>query len=158
MAGDEMAGKLPTMSLKAIGVVRNEVKEVSSAQGDWWTGLDSEIVIDPGLTEALDGLEGFSHIIVLFWMHRLTGGEMPLKVHPRHKPELPLTGLFATRTPNRPSRIGLTVVRLVHRQGNILGVRSLDALDGSPVIDIKPYIPVADLADDARVPPWIINQ
>ncbi len=153
-----MTGGLPTMSLKAIGVVRNEVKERPQDQGDWWTRLDSEIVIDPALTEALDGLEGFSHIIVLFWMHRLTEKEMPLKIHPMRKPELPLTGILATRTPNRPSRIGMTVVRLLYRQGNILGVKDLDVLDGTPVIDIKPYIPIADLADDARVPSWITSR
>ncbi|MFC1874385.1 tRNA (N6-threonylcarbamoyladenosine(37)-N6)-methyltransferase TrmO [Chloroflexota bacterium] len=150
-----MTSELPTMTVKAIGVVRNEVKEKPQNRGDWWTGLDSEIVIDPALTEALDGLDGFSHIIVLFWMHRLPEKEMPLKVHPMRKQELPLTGILATRAPNRPSRIGMTVVRLLHRQGNILGVRDFDALDGTPVIDIKPYIPIADLVDDTRVPPWI---
>ena len=150
-----MTGELPTMTIKAIGVVRNEVKERPSGQGDWWTELHSEIIIHPSLTEALDGLEGFSHIIILFWMHRLGDEEMPLKIHPMRKQELPLTGLFATRTPNRPNRIGETTVRLIYRRGNILGVRGLDALDGTPVIDIKPYIPVADLVDDARAPKWI---
>ena len=158
MAGEEMADELPTMSVKAIGIVRNEVKERPSAQGDWWTELDSEIVIAPGLTEGLDGLDGFSHIIVLYWMHRLAEEEMPLKIHPMRRQELPLVGLFATHTPNRPSRIGMTTVRLLHRQGNILGVRGLDAIDGTLVIDIKPYLPGSDSADDARVPQWITKR
>lgn len=153
-----MTSELPAISLTAIGIVRNKVSERPQGQADWWTELDSEIVINPGLTEALDGLEEFSHIIVLYWMHRLTAEEMPLKIHPMRKQELPLTGLFATRTPNRPNPVGETAVKLLHRQGNILTVRGLDAFDGSPVIDIKPYIPIADFQGDARVPQWITKR
>ncbi len=152
-----MADELPTLTLKAIGVVRNGVKQ-QPAKCDWWAELVSELVIDKSLTEALDGLEGFSHIIVLYWMHRVTPGEMPLKVHPRGNRELPLVGLFAARTPNRPNRIGKATVRLLQRQGNILRVKGLDALDGSPVIDIKPYIPGYDSAGDVKVPQWITNR
>ena len=146
------------MTLKAIGIVRNEVKERPPAEGDWWAETVSEIVIDPGLTEALDGLEDFSHIIVLYWMHLIVSPEVPLKIHPRGRIELPLTGLFAARTPNRPNRIGKATVRLLNRQGNILMVKGLDALDGSPVIDIKPYLPGYDSAADAAVPRWITNR
>lgn len=153
-----MTSELPAISLTAIGIVRNKVSERPQGQADWWTELESEIVINPGLTEALDGLEEFSHIIVLYWMHRLTAEEMPLKIHPMRKQELPLTGLFATRTPNRPNPVGETAVKLLHRQGNILTVRGLDAFDGSPVIDIKPYIPIADSQGDARVPQWITKR
>jgi tRNA-Thr(GGU) m(6)t(6)A37 methyltransferase TsaA len=117
----------------------------------------SEIVLDGSLTEALDGLEQFSHIIVLFWLHRITESETPLKIHPMRRAEIPLTGLFATRTPNRPNRIGVTIVKLLERKGNILKVKGLDALDGSPVLDIKPYIPKADLISDAEVPKWADN-
>ncbi len=149
-----MPDKLPAMTLRAIGVVRNEVKDRPAARGDWWSEIVSEIVIDASLTEALDGLEEFSHIIVLWWMHRLTEKEMPLKIHPMRRQELPLVGLFVARTPNRPNRIGKTTVRLLQRQGNVLRVKGLDALDGTPVIDIKPYIPGYDSAEDARVPQW----
>ena len=152
-----MADNFPPINLKAIGTVRNEVKQPTD-KDNWWQELVSEIVIEPGLTEALSGLEEFSHVIVLFWMHRVTDTEIPLKVHPMGQPEMPLTGLFATRTPVRPNRIGVTVARLLEREGNILRVKGLDALDESPVIDIKPYIPVADPEADAKVPQWILNQ
>ena len=152
-----MADELLTMTLKAVGVVRSEVKQ-APAEHDWWQETVSEIVIEPGFTEALDGLEDFSHIIVLWWMHRLTPGKMPLRVHPRGRQELPLRGIFAVRTPNRPNRIGKATVRLIERDGNILRVKGLDALDSSPVIDIKPYIPGYDSVNDARVPPWITSQ
>jgi len=152
-----MAEELPPMTLKAIGVVRNEIKERPAGQ-DWWEELVSEIVIDSSLAEALDGLEDFSHIIVLYWMHRVISTQMPLKIHPRGNRELPLVGLFAARTPNRPNRIGKATVRLLQRRGNILRVKGLDALDGTPVIDIKPYLPDYDSADDAKVPQWVTKR
>ena len=151
-----MADELPTITLKAIGIVRNELKQ-PPVRIDRWEVV-SEIVIEPSLTEALDGLEEYSHITVLWWMHLLPSGEVTLKVHPMGREEFPLKGLFALRTPNRPNRIGKTTVRLLQRQGNILRVKGLEALDGSPVIDIKPYIPRYDSATDAKVPPWITNQ
>jgi len=155
MAGIEMASELTSMTLKPIGIVRKGIKR--AAKGDWEKTI-SEIVINTSLTEALDGLEEFSHIVVLYWMHQAVSGEVPLKIHPRGKQELPLLGLFATRTPNRPNRIGIATVRLLERQGNILRVEGLDAIDGTPVIDIKPYIPGYDSVANTRVPPWITSR
>ena len=151
-----MANELPTMTLKAIGIVRNELKQATVRRDRW--EVVSEIVINSSLTEALDGLEEYSHIIVLWWMHLIPSGEVPLKVHPMGRKEFPRKGLFALRTPNRPNRVGKTTVRLLQRQGNILKVKGLEALDGSPVIDIKPYLPRYDSVADARVPPWITNR
>ena len=152
-----MANELPAMLLKAIGIVRNEIKQKPPV-GYEWEKVVSEIVIDSSLTEALDGLEEFSHIIVLYWMHQAASGKAPLKVHPMRREELPLVGLFATRSPNRPNPIGKATVRLLQRQGNILRVEGLDAIDGTPVIDIKPYIPGYDSVTDTKVPQWITNQ
>ncbi len=147
-----MADELPAMTLKAIGIVRSEIKQ--PARHDWGE-IVSDIVINSNLTEALEGLEKFSHIIVLYWMYQAASGKVPLKIHPMGKQELPLTGLFATRSPNRPNRIGKATVRLLQRQGNILRVEGLDAIDGTPVIDIKPYIPGYDSAANTTVPQWI---
>ena len=142
------------MILKPIGIVKNGIEQPTDARNAWQKVV-SEIVIDSSLTEALDGLEGFSHIIVLYWMHQAASGKLPLKVHPMGRTEVPRQGIFAVRTPNRPNRIGKATVRLLQRQGNILRVEGLDALDGSPVIDIKPYLPGYDSVADARVPQWI---
>ncbi|OYT47041.1 tRNA (N6-threonylcarbamoyladenosine(37)-N6)-methyltransferase TrmO [Candidatus Bathyarchaeota archaeon ex4484_231] len=88
--------------------------------------------------EALDGIEKLTHINVLYWMHRLTEKNRgKLKVHPRGDLNRPLTGVFTTRSPVRPNPIGLTRVKLLKRKGKVLFVKGLDALDGSPVIDIK---------------------
>ncbi len=145
------------ITLKPIGIVRSEVKDIPPLDSHDWGKVISEIVIEPGLADALDGIEEFSHVVVLYWMHKIAPGEVPHKTYPMGDKKLPLTGIFATRTPHRPNRIGKTTVRLLQRQGNILRVKGLDALDGSPVIDIKPYIPKSDL-QDARVPDWIKNR
>jgi endonuclease-3 related protein len=146
-----VAIKQSRMTLKAIGTVRNEIGEPRH-QG--WEKVISEIVIDRRLAGALGGLEEFSHVKVLFWMHKASG-EVPLKIHPESKVELPLVGLFATRSPQRPNPIGETTVRLLERRGNILKVEGLDAINGTPVIDIKPYIPRGDSVARAKVPSWI---
>ena len=137
------------ITLKAIGIVRNGIKQ-RPKQG--WEKVVSDIVVNSSLTEALDRLEEFSHIIVLYWLHRAASGKVPLKIHPMGKQELPLVGLFATRSPHRPNPIGKATVRLLQRQGNILKVEGLDAIDGTPVIDIKPYLPGYDSAANATVP------
>lgn len=89
-------------------------------------------------SEGLDGIENLNHIYVLYWMNRLGGEDRKtLRVHPRGDKDKPLTGVFALRSPMRPNPIGLTRVELVKREGNNLFVKGLDALDGSPIIDIK---------------------
>jgi tRNA-Thr(GGU) m(6)t(6)A37 methyltransferase TsaA len=148
--------ELPDMTLKAIGIVRNEVKQPVRQD---WEKVVSDIVVDSSLTEALDGLEDFSHIIVVYWMHRLAAtGELPTKVHPKSRQELPLVGLFATRSPQRPNPVGVATVKLLKRRDNILKVEGLDAIDGTPVIDIKPYIPGYDSVTNTKMSPWITSQ
>ena len=153
-----MTKQPPGMSIKAIGIIRNEVKRKPES-GYTWQDIVSEIVVDSSLTEALDALEEFSHIIVLYWMHQVaTITQLPCRIHPGGNSELPLVGRFATRSPNRPNPIGKTTVKLLERQGNILKVKGLDAIDGTPLIDIKPYRPGYDSVADARVPSWVTNQ
>ena len=141
---------LLNISLKPIGQVRNEIKEPIR---HGWDKIESTIIIDPDFTASLDGLEDFSHIIVLFWMHQVIG-KAPVKVHPQRRDDLPLTGVFATRAPHRPNSIGLAVVKLLERNENVLKVAGLDAFDGSPVLDIKPYLP-GDSITEAQYPDWV---
>ncbi|MFC2002635.1 tRNA (N6-threonylcarbamoyladenosine(37)-N6)-methyltransferase TrmO [Chloroflexota bacterium] len=135
--------------------------ELSSHQEQGTVGkrLFLRYVVSDSLTEALEGLEEFSHIIVLYWMHKVAAtGELPAKVHPMGRQELPLVGLFASRSPRRPNPLGKATVRLLERRGNILKVKGLDAIDGTPVIDIKPYIPGYDSVASAKVASWVANQ
>jgi tRNA-Thr(GGU) m(6)t(6)A37 methyltransferase TsaA len=94
----------------------------------------SQLVLRKELTTALDGIEGFSHLFVLFWLHKTSAEERKiLKVHPRRRKDLPLLGIFATRTMTRPNPVGLTLVELIKVEGNVLTVRGLDAFNGTPV-------------------------
>lgn len=106
---------------------------------------------------ALLGLEGFSHVHVLFWFHVNDSPENRriLQVHPRRDPAKPLTGVFATHSPRRPNLIGLTRCRIEAIEGNVLRIDAIDALDGSPVIDIKCFIPDLAVLTDVRTPDWV---
>jgi tRNA-Thr(GGU) m(6)t(6)A37 methyltransferase TsaA len=104
--------------------------------------------------EALSGLEGFSHVEVLFYLHEMDGPFVSM-IHPTGDPELPLVGAFATRTPNRPSKIALTTCRLLGIYGNRLKVKGLDAYDGSPVLDIKPHFGPSH--EEVTLPSWVAD-
>jgi tRNA-Thr(GGU) m(6)t(6)A37 methyltransferase TsaA len=119
--------------------------------------LTSQIVLPWDLVEALDGIEEFSHVFIIFWMHRISDDEKKvLQARPRGRSFISLRGVFATRTPNRPNPIGLTLVQLLKVENNILTVRGLDAFDGTPVLDIKPF-DHWDMAEDFMVPEWLIK-
>ena len=111
----------------------------------------------PQFAPALDGLAGFSHVWVFYWFHDNDRPEewATLKVHPRRDPANPLTGVFATRAPVRPNLIGLCACRILKIKGNLVEVADLDAKDGSPLLDLKPYIPPGDCIPEAVTPEWV---
>ena len=114
----------------------------------------SQIFLDCELIPALEGITGFSHIFVLFWLHKITSKQREtIKVHPRGRKDMPLLGVLATRTNLRPNPIGLTLCELIKVEGNVLTVRGLDAYDGTPVLDVKPY-DTRDCAPNSRMPDW----
>lgn len=118
----------------------------------------AKIVIRPELEEALEGIDDFSHMIVIYWTHRVSGTQVPLKVHPRRDPKLSLRGVLSTRSPIRPNCIGLTVVKLEKRKNNVLEVKGLDAFNETPVLDIKPYIKSSDCIPEAKTPEFLNNE
>ncbi|MCK4459201.1 MAG: tRNA (N6-threonylcarbamoyladenosine(37)-N6)-methyltransferase TrmO [Methanosarcinales archaeon] len=145
--------------VKSIGIVRSPAKEPARR----WDNVVSEIVLDKEYTEGLDGLDEFSHAVIVFFLHR-AGRKVVMKARPRGRADMPLTGIFALRTPRRPNPIGITTVEIIRRAENRLAVRGLDAIDGTPVLDVKPYIPrwgAGDHQEDgrgvpgARVPEWV---
>jgi len=146
--------------VRPIGFVRSALKDPADApkQGAL-TGQEAEIAVDPSFLPAMDGLErrvapageavsgdgphrDSGKIIVLCWMHRADRGR--LKVHPRGQEERPERGVFSTRSPHRPNPVSLHTVTLLSIEGNVLRVRGMDAMDGTPVVDIKPYSPELD--------------
>jgi L-fuculose-phosphate aldolase len=130
--------------VRPIGVVRSALKDPADApkQGAL-TGQEAEIVVDPAYLPALDGLDpGRGKIIVICWMHGAARDR--LKVHPRGQEERPERGVFSTRSPHRPNPVSLHTVTLLSVDRNVLRVRGMDAIDGTPVVDIKPHSPELD--------------
>jgi tRNA (Thr-GGU) A37 N-methylase len=147
-------------TIRPIGVVRSSFSKLEDApkQGTI-SGTEAEIVVDPAYAEALDGLEyrvgppnalarghglrrKAGKIIVLCWMHMADRDR--LKVHPRDQGDRQERGVFSTRSPHRPNPISLHTVELLSVRGNVLRVRGMDAVDGTPVLDIKPHEPELD--------------
>lgn len=141
-----------TVQMEPIGKIRNEF-EGGIPEG--WEEALADIVLDEEYRPALEGVEAFSHLIVLFWLHGIPREGLDLKTHPQGRQDLPLVGIFATRTPYRPNPIGVQVVELVSREGNVLTVRGIDAYNGSPVLDIKPYLQRGDAVTPTRIPDWL---
>jgi len=123
-----------SITYRAIGYVENEVDEPSASEK--LRAIESRIVLDPALTEGLRSLESGQQVIVIFYFHRSQGYD--LCQHPRGDQSRPRRGVFALRSPRRPNPIGVTVVKLVAVEGNVLRVRGLDAINGTPVLDLKP--------------------
>ena len=113
----------------------------------------SKIVIDRKFAGGLNGLQGFSHIYVLFLLHEAPKWKGSLMVHPKGRTDISKTGVFATRSPHRPNPIALTLVKLLSKRGRVLTVKGLDAYDGTPVLDLKPY-DRHDSTPRPRVPLW----
>ena len=107
--------------------------------------------------DGLLGLEGFSHMMVFYWFDQNDTSEnrKTLQVHPRKDPRNPLTGVFATHSPLRPNLIALTCCKIVAITKNSIDIEEIDAHDGSPVIDIKCYVPASVEDKDVRLPDWI---
>ncbi len=140
-----------TISMQSIATVRSPFTKSGARMSR--RDIVADIVVREELAGALLGIEEWSHLIVLFWMDQLAGKPYPLTTHPRHRADLPEVGIFAARGRERPNPIGLAVVELLKCDGNVLTVKALDAYDGSPVLDIKPYDPY-DVVSDLRVPAW----
>jgi tRNA-Thr(GGU) m(6)t(6)A37 methyltransferase TsaA len=130
--------------MNPVGVVKKQGQRA-------WLEIYPEYV--PGLT----GLTGFSHVWVFYWFHEndTPAQRRTLQVHPRRDPANPLTGVFACRSPERPNLIGFTACRIIKVEGNAVEVADLDARDGSPILDLKPYIPDGDALPQAGTPEWL---
>ena len=137
--------------LAPVAVVRNSMQEVP---GRAWAQVPSELVFRDEFVPALDGLDGFSHVFVLTWLDRIDdAGRALLRLHPSGDDSTPEVGAFATRTAHRPNPIGLSIVPLEGVKGNVVRVVGLDVANGTPVLDVKPYVSFYD-AFTATIPKW----
>ncbi|MEJ2155708.1 MAG: tRNA (N6-threonylcarbamoyladenosine(37)-N6)-methyltransferase TrmO [Desulfobacteraceae bacterium] len=137
---------------QSIGTIRTPFKELSGMpiqpRGD--QSAKGELVVDPAYEPGLRDIEGFSHLILIYHFHKSRGFELTVKpfLDDHHR------GVFATRAPRRPNAIGLSIVSLLERSGNVLRVGGIDVADQTPLLDIKPYVPMFD-APEATAIGWL---
>jgi len=142
-----------SFEVRPIGVVRSPRKDLSD---DFWGKVDVEIELDAAFgPEALYGLGDFSHVEILFLMDRVDPAKVETGArHPRERQDWPLVGIFAQRGKARPNRIGLTRATVLGVEGRVLKVRGLDAVDGTPILDIKPWMDEFAPIGATRQPAW----
>jgi len=138
------------IKLRSIGVAKNLEKKHFGK----WADVLSELVIDKKYKDALKGLDKYSHLIVIYWMHEVKTCDI------RHVPqgkvgEVPEVGIFACRCPQRPNPIGISTVKILKIRDNIISVKGLDVIKDTPILDIKPYTPQYDAVKNAKTPDWV---
>lgn len=131
-----------TLCLTPIGFVKSQFTE--HVPPEEMRRVPAQIIVEPEFEPGLMGVQSGQDIQVLFYFNKIHSEDIQLHLHPRHNPANPLTGVFATRSPLRPNQIGATVVCIERIDGNTLTVTGIDAQDGTPVLDIKPYVPYFD--------------
>jgi tRNA (adenine37-N6)-methyltransferase len=133
------------------------VKNTRTAPGDdFWGGTISEIELAEGVSEeAFEGIELFSHLEIVYYFNQVGDGKIVHARRPRGNPDYPSMGIFAQRNKDRPNWIGLTTVELIEHTGRVIRVRYLDAIDGTPVLDIKPVFREFMPKTTVRQPEWV---
>ena len=139
-----------TITIRPLGLAKNKVHKPTLPG---WKDVVTEIVIGKRYAKGLDGIEDYSHVIIVYWMDR--EAECHLKHHPQGREDIPYVGIFACRCPQRPNKIAISTVELVGRKGNSITVKGLDIVNGTPILDIKPYTPQYDEVKNAKVPDWV---
>ena len=138
--------------MQPIGYVNNYVKSKKDVS---WGEDVSTIVLEEEYYTGLKGLEDFSHVIIIYYLDKAEyEKEKHLQRRPQNREDMPLVGIFSQRGKDRPNTIGMTSVQIVSVDEKSITVRGLDAIDGTPVLDIKPYYPVYD-KKEASVPEWV---
>ena len=150
-----MVKEINDMTLTPIGVVKNELTETGKRD---CSDVISEIVIDKKFKDGLAHIDDFSDVTVIYWMHidNWPDDPKPLQTHPRHDDTLPLVGVFSNRSPDRPNRFGISIARVIELKENVLKVSRLDAINGTKILDIKPWMPRLDSVPDAEVAWWAV--
>jgi formylmethanofuran dehydrogenase subunit E len=136
-----------SLELKPIGIIHTPYHTGQAPyQGSGWEEI-CQVELFKQFEEGLKDIEGFSHIVLIYWFHKSHGYSLTVRTPWDTTPH----GIFTTRSPNRPCPLGLCLVELIAREKNILKVKGLDAIDGTPLLDIKPYVPSIDEKTDIKV-------
>jgi tRNA (adenine37-N6)-methyltransferase len=143
------------ISINPIAVVKNTRTDMTD---DYWGSVISEIELLPHIpANAFDGIDTFSHLEIIFWFDKADRSKAVFSGHPRGNTNWPKVGIFAQRKKDRPNAMGLTIVELVERKGKSIFVKYLDAMDGTPVLDIKPVMKEFLPTGEVRQPPWSVE-
>lgn len=142
------------VTLHPIGFVQGGRRE---PEDDHWGNVPADIVLDPGLpAESLAGLDQFSHVLVVYYFDQVDPARIESGArHPRNRTDWPKVGIFAQRGKNRPNQLGVTACRLLGVEGRTLHVEGLDAVSGTPVLDLKPVFREFEPRGPIRQPPWV---
>jgi tRNA (adenine37-N6)-methyltransferase len=145
---------LMEFTVKPIAFVKNSRREISD---DNWGSIVSEITLVPELpASVLDGIEEFSHLEIIFLFDKINESDVVFtSAHPRENPAWPKVGIFAQRKKNRPNRLGLCTVKFLNKKENKIIVAGLDAIDGTPVLDIKPVMKEFLPGEEIHQPAWV---
>lgn len=142
-----------SIQLVPIGFVSSPVKE---GRDTGWGSVVARVTLQPEYAGATQGLESFSHALIVTYLHQARFDPVKhLKRHPQDRNDMPELGIFAQRAKNRPNPIGITAVKIQNVENDYLEVKGLDAIEGTPVLDIKPYCPCFDRVASPEVPSWI---
>jgi tRNA-Thr(GGU) m(6)t(6)A37 methyltransferase TsaA len=141
------------IEFEQIGVIRNDITEKKDTS---WGSDISQIILDERYEQGLFGLSEFSHLIVIYYLDRASFDmQSHLVRRPQNRVDMPVVGILSQRAKDRPNPIGMTAVKIERIDGNIVTVKGLDAIDKTPVLDIKPYYPMYDCKVEAVVPEWV---
>ena len=144
---------MDTLTIKIIGHVLSPVREQTD---EHWGNIESRVVLLPAYQEGLQGMKAFSHAWIVTYLHEARfETSRHLVRRPRGLTDMPEVGIFAQRAKDRPNPLGITAVSIERIEPGVLVVRGLDAIDGTPVVDVKPYYPAYDRVMDATVPEWV---
>ena|SRR5690349_19186245 len=139
--------------LEPVAIVKNRR---TAATDDFWGDVISEIVLlDHVPTEAFENIEQFSHLEVIFYFDKVDKNKIVYSGRPRGNPDYPVMGIFSQRKKDRPNQLGLCTVELIDHVGRNIKVRHLDAIDGTPVLDIKPVFKEFELKTEIKQAPWV---
>ena len=140
------------IEIEVIGSVVSPVKEPIDEN---WGEVVSEIVLEKKYADGLIGLEGFSHAVITYFMHLATDkNRVKITRRPQGRDDMPFVGIFSQRAKRRPNPVGVTAVKIIKVENNVLKIQGLDAIDGTPVLDIKPYYP-RDRVENPIIPEWV---
>ena len=141
-----------TISLNPIGYVSNEIE---NRKDTTWGEDVSKIILEEEYSGGLKGLDDFSHAIIIYYLDKAHfERDKHIQRKPQNREDMPLVGIFSQRGKDRPNQIGITAVQIMSLKNDTLIVKGLDAINSTPIIDIKPYYPMYDYKENATVPEW----